>query len=177
MTLEELEKKLAKLEDLHAELKAQIAELKARDEEPPKPRDEEPPKPPHPRWKPAPGELFYGNKGDMAWDWSLWDSTDGYKLGCYSWGNAYKTKGEAIFAAERLKTIAEMREWAGNWDDTFVLTYIGNDDIVSFNTVLTFRNTFGEMRFATRKDAENCIKAVGEDRIKKYYFMIPEDTE
>ena len=81
----------------------------------------------------------------------------------------------AEFAIERLKVLAEMREWAGDWDDVFVLTYMGSEDIVRACTVVSFRNTFGEMRFATKEDALNCIKAVGEDRIKKYYFMIPEE--
>ena len=39
--------------------------------------------------------------------------------------------------------------------------------IVSENAV-----SFGEMRFATQEDAENCTQAVGEGRIKKYYFGI-----
>lgn len=165
MTRAEYEKRLNDLAEEISELRHTVVE------------DDTPPKPPHPRWKPAPGELFYGNTGSMVWDWSLWDSTDGYKLGCYSWGNAYKTKGEAIFAAECLKTIAEMREWAGNWRDCYALGYDVCESPGHEIIVVEPFYPCGEMRFASKEDAENCVKAVGADRIKKYYLGISEDQD
>lgn len=137
------------------------------------------PMPPHPRWKPLPGDDYYfiGNAGDV-YD----DGIDEYfgRGGALSnsraeIGNLFAKADGAFAAVMRLKTLAEMREWAGKWDDKFVLIYIGNDDRVSVSTILIRRNTFGELRFATKEDAENCIKAIGKDRLKKYYFMIPEE--
>lgn len=174
MTIEEMEKKLAeiddlrkKTDDLRKKLDEQIAELKT--------LEEEMPKPPHPRWKPNEGEEGYyiiGTCGDVDLQGWTNDDIDNERLSC---GNIFMTREAAEFAAERRKVLAEMQEWAGDWDDNVVLTYKGNEDIVSISHVLMFRNTFGEMRFATKEDAVNCIEAVGEDRIRKYYFMIPEE--
>ena len=85
----------------------------------------------------------------------------------------FKTEAEAEFAIERLKVIAEMREWAGNWNDRYAISVDPCDKKLKvLDRILLWSN--GDMRFATEKDAKNCLKAVGEDRIKKYYFMIPE---
>lgn len=175
MTIKELEKKLAELEKLqaetenaHAKLKAQIAELKA--------LREELPKPPHPRWKPERDEHYYTiDIGGACAGWETWDS-DNFDGDIYSLGFVYKTDAETEFAIERLKVIAEMREWAGRWNDGYTISVdsCDNTKIDVFDRRILWPS--GEMRFASRKDAENCIKAVGEDRIKKYYFMIPEDV-
>lgn len=174
MTIKELEKKLAELEELHVEtenlhakLKAQIAELKA--------QCEELPEPPHPRWKPEREKLYYSiNIGHACAGINTWDS-DNLDGDIYSLGFVFKTEAEAEFAIERLKVLAEMREWAGKWDDEYTLRYENNGRINTFFIALTYKS-YGEMRFATWEDAIGCIKAVGEDRIKKYYFMIPEDV-
>ena len=166
MTIEELEKKLTELDDLRVEMNKQIAELKA--------RGEEKPKPPHPRpYLECHQNYFYVNLiGEVCK--SNWLS-DRYDLGAREIGDVFMDESAAEFAAERLKVLAEMREWAGKWDDTFVLTYVGNNDFVQISSVLMSRNTFGEMRFATKEDAEGCIKAVGKERLLRYYFMVPEE--
>ena len=175
MNIKELEKKMAELDELqaetenaHAKLIAQMAELKE--------RGEEKPKPPHPRWEPENGERYYYLDCD-GWI----ESSETISSECKKYkadiGNLFNSVEEAKFAAERLKVLAEMREWAGKWDDTFVLTYIGNDDFVQISSVLMSRNTFGEMRFATKEDAEGCIKAVGKERLLRYYFMVPEEDD
>lgn len=135
------------------------------------------PTPPHPRWKPDEDENYYilmGSGRASEWIWHA-DNDDGTCMNRYSIGNVFKSEEDAKFAAQRLKVLAEMREWAGDWNDLYELVYIKSLDAVSFSDVLMFNNSFGEMRFATEKDAENCIQAVGKDRIKKYYFMVPED--
>jgi hypothetical protein len=166
ITIDEFEKKLAELEDLHAELKTQIAELKA--------QHEELPKPPHPRWKPKDNELYYTNTGyGETCNWFYYSIGDDTRvIGRYSIGNVFRTEAEAEFAAERLKVLAEMREWAGNPNDLYRLVFDYNTSEFTAN-ISSRRYTSGGMRFASRKDAENCIEAVGADRIKKYYFMIP----
>lgn len=169
MTRDNYEERIAELKDRYEErineLQDRIYELT----EKPKLR------PPHPRWKPAFPERYYSifhNGLPVLENWSGYSNDERE----YEIGNIFRTRTEAEFEAERLKVLAEMREWAGSWDDIYVLTYIGSKDIVSFSNVVMVRNTFGEMRFATEKDAKNCIKTVGADRIKKYYFMIPEET-
>lgn len=164
MTKTEYEKKIAELE-------AQIEEIKNTKIE------ENPLKPPHPRWKPERDEHYYTiDIGGACAGWETWDS-DNLDGDIYFLGFVFKTEAEAEFAIERLKVLAEMREWAGNWDDGVALKYDGTNKRIS-TTFITFisprQYTFGEMRFATEEDAEGCIKAVGEDRLKKYYFLIPE---
>lgn len=173
MTLEELEKKLTEIDDLRketddlrAELVAQIAELKA--------QNEEMPTPPHPRWKPSNADTYYmiGTCGDVCiQDWTgINNEIDKSRL---SFGNVFNTRAEAKFAVERLKVLAEMREWAGNCFDPYDIIYNYSADMVIPNMDSDIF-VHGNIRFASCDAACNCIKAVGKDRLKKYYFGIPE---
>jgi hypothetical protein len=164
MTRKEYESRLA-------ELQTQIDELKNTEIE------EEIPKPPHPRWKPKPDEQYYTiHVGCACAGINTWDS-DNLDGDIYSLGFVFKTEAETEFAIERLKVIAEMREWAGKWNDKYSIAYVnvlsGETRIIVNDRLSTLSH--GEMRFATKEDAENCIKAVGEERLKKYYFMVLED--
>ena len=169
MTIEELEKKLTELDDLRVELREQIKELKMAMVENVKPT------PPHPRWKPKECDEIYVICVDgtiMSWHWFNGDGrTVDYR---YKTGKIFRTKAEAEFDIEHSKVLAEMQEWAGKWDDEFNLRYDETSGVEIFHNSIP-EKTYGEMRFATKEDAINCIKAVGEDRIKKYYFMIPEE--
>lgn len=163
MTRKEYESRLA-------ELQTQIDELKNTE-------IEEKPKPPHPRWKPKRDEHYYTiNVGCACAGWNTWDS-DNLDGDIYSLGFVFKTEAETEFAIERLKVIAEMREWAGKWNDPYDIVYVRlltqESRILVDDRLRTLSH--GEMRFATKEDAENCIKAVGEERLKKYYFMVMED--
>lgn len=85
-------------------------------------------------------------------------------------GNVFLAEEAAEYAVEYYKVLAEMREWAGNWDDPWRIVYTP-PFIVSMEVALK-RCSAGELRFATKEDAENCIKAVGRDRLIKYYFGV-----
>lgn len=167
MTIEELEKKLTELDDLRTELNTRIAALKA--------QREEPPKPPHPRWEPKFGDIYYTTylvSDAVGCHWK----DDSLDKDFDSLGFVFKTKDEAEFDAERLKVLAKMREWAGNYNDGYSLIYDVDKKRVCY-TPASERLVFGEMRFTTGADAEECIEAIGADRIKKYYFMIPEEEK
>lgn len=169
MTLEELEKRQDELAVIWDELQAEFNALKKAQAE------EAKPKPPHPRWKPEYKGKYYivlynGCSVETYWAGCTNDNDE------YAIGNIFKTKAEAKFAAERMRVLAEMREWAGNWDDGVAIKYDGTNKMISTTFISPRQYTFGEMRFATKADAEGCIKAVGEDRIKKYYFMVPEES-
>lgn len=172
MTIKELEKKLTELNDMRLELREQIKEMKLATAE------AESPKPPHPRWKPEQGIYYYCIEANSISPVSFYyydaDRATVHKTNIEI-GNVFHTKAEAEFAAERLKVLTEMREWAGNWNDEFSLRYEENSGIETYLHLFPCK-TYGEMRFATKEDALNCINAVGEDRIKKYYFMIPEEA-
>ena len=150
-----------------AELERQLAELKDAEIE------EEKPQPPHPMWKPEKDATYwyiseYGTILKFVW---YGDEDDEYK---FKFGNLYKTKEEADYVAERLRVLAEMREWAGEWNDSYAIIYNYYMDMLLTPDKRSLYPA-GEIRFATVDDAQNCIKAVGADRIKKYYFQVSED--
>lgn len=116
----------------------------------------------------------YGGTSSSVWLNTEWD------LKRLHIGNVFLTEEAAKYAEEYFKICGEMREWAGNWDDLWKISYDGcqvEADRDYLNTI-----TYGEMRFAIKEDAEGCIKAVGKDRLIKYYFgvrdhEIPAETE
>lgn len=89
-------------------------------------------------------------------------------------GNIFNTKSEAEFALERLRVIFEMQQWSGNMWDNYAIAYDKDLKNILISTRSFDAYYLGEMCFATRADAENCVEEVGAYRIKKYYFMIPE---
>lgn len=159
--------KIQELEDRLSAAEAELRALKARDNK------DDLPEPPHPRPKLNCCKMCYHIDSTGTVLGGLWDNTtwDYQRLAI---GNVFLTEEAADFAAERVKVLAEMREWAGKWNDPYRILYI--DGRVEPETVFVSRCiSYGELRFATEADAKNCIKAVGEDRLKKYYFCIPED--
>lgn len=150
-----------------AEIKERLAKLEAAQPA------EDPPKPPHPRPYPEDGQIYFSFNGMGGVYESEWCS-DQYDLDAREYGNVFFGKTAAEFAAERMKVLAEMREWAGNLDDPYILYYNHISRYVGTTYTQNTNLTYGEMRYATKADAEECVKAVGVDRVKKYYFMIPE---
>ena len=99
----------------------------------------------------------------------------------YDIGNYFKTEEEAKFEVERLKVIAELKEWATpisefNWNDNtqkkYVIilenNYLRVDFFCSLQTC--------DLYFESREIAENAIEAVGKERIIKYYFRRGENN-
>jgi hypothetical protein len=96
-------------------------------------------------------------------------------------GNCFRTKGEAKFAAERLKVLAEMRKYAKgfkpDWSSVSERKYYlfcrressdykDRHVFVSDCSVINY----GCIHFASKKDAQACIDGIGEERLLKYYF-------
>lgn len=129
--------------------------------------------PPHKMWKPEFQETYHHAADSESTYTFVNDYIDCIR---YDLGLMYKTKEEAQEEAERLKTLKEMREWAGKWDDPWRIVYIANN-IRAVSVYSGKGVTYGELRFACQDDAENCIRVIGEDRIKKYYFRIPDNEE
>ena len=98
-----------------------------------------------------------------------------------SLGNVFKTREEAEFVVERLKVLHEMKQFAEpedyKWDSFNEHHYIyyrflnlNTNNVVEIGHVNSCKSD--EIYFKSREDAVACIKAVGEDRIKKYYLRI-----
>lgn len=93
----------------------------------------------------------------------------------YEFGNYFRTREQAEFEAERLKVITELREWATpanefDWDNSeerkYTILLESNEVRVDFFSMYQSSDLY----FKTKEQAEEAIRAVGKDRITKYYF-------
>lgn len=163
MKRSEYEKKMADLQD-------QIEELKKVEIE----KDDK-------RWKPSLNENYYYMSGSGQILYDTWlDTLTGNNR--YAIGNCFKTQEEAKFAVEKLKVLAELKEfaepfnteWDGN-DGHWYINYDRNPFCLDIDHMLTCKGA--ELYFTTRDDAVKAIKKVGEERIKKYYLGIKESED
>lgn len=105
------------------------------------------------------------------------DNIDRDKL---SLGNMFLTKEDAKFASERLKVIAELKKYAKEFSDEewsnaelpkYCISY-------SYGSGLCVRASWivkdSKLYFEGIEKAEEAIKWVGEDRVKKYYLGVKE---
>jgi hypothetical protein len=98
----------------------------------------------------------------------------------YEFGNYFRTEEEAEFEIERLKVIAELKEWATpisefNWVDSNERKYTLEIKSTEENIHLTVAFYYGSIQtsdlcFQSEEVAKSAIESVGEDRIIKYYF-------
>ena len=128
------------------------------------------------RWKPERGQIYYyiASSGDIFHE--TWN--EGYDdLLRFAIGNVFKTEKEAEFEFERLKVIAELREFAEPenrvWNgldyhcSIFYNYNRGGLDIQLWSIMRT-----DSIYFESKDKAREAIKAVGEDKIKKYYLRV-----
>lgn len=126
-------------------------------------------RPPHPKPEPKQGQIYYsiennGKAYSRTWTDTEWDSE---RLALC---NVFRTRDAAEYAAEYYKVLGEIREWAGNWNDPWKMSCDSYKVEAIKDYIICV--TCGEIRFATESDAKNCIKAVGKDRLIKYYFGV-----
>lgn len=97
----------------------------------------------------------------------------------YDTGNYFKTREEAEFEAERLKVIAELREFATpisefDWNDPREDKYVLEFQTEEGNNFLMIdcwhTCQFSDLCFESEEAAKAAIESIGEDRIIKYYF-------
>lgn len=105
-----------------------------------------------------------------------------YDDNCWKFGNYYNTKEEAEFAKQKQLVYQELKkyaleqnteeiDWTNNCSSKFYITYgcQNNELYVYCMQTIKCPNT---VYFTSKKIAENAIKDIGEDRIKKYLFEI-----
>ena len=111
---------------------------------------------------------------------TVWVDTDAdnEKL---SIGNAFLTEEDAEFARERLKVIAELKKYAKEFSDEewsnptipkYVIYLSSQDYRMDITSHYSVRYPF--LYFESKEKAQESIDAVGEERIKKYYFGVKE---
>lgn len=136
-------------------------------------------------WKPKESERYYfidAYQEGIGNDTNDGTDVDDFRL---SIGNYFKTKEEAEHMVEKLKVIHELQKFAfennekeidwNNFSQTkFYLIYDSevNNILVDYSSC-TRTNPFN-IYFTSFKIAKRAIEAVGEDRIKKYYFDVEE---
>lgn len=160
--MEELLKELEELKQKIAEIEKKIKEKKAETG----------------RWKPEEGDKYWfmddtGRVYNNGWD------NDCYDEERYPIGNCYKTKEEAEFVAEKLKVIAELKEYEEPknraWDGANLHYYFYYDYVMKeIGITCNYRFKSEHIYFESEEKARQAIDAVGENRIKKYYLGVEE---
>ena len=89
-------------------------------------------------------------------------------------GNVFKTKEQAEFAVEKLKVEAELRKFSRPFEygENCTEFYYDHEFGGIMFCTLTASQTQGAIYFESKKVAQQAIKSVGEERIKKYIFGV-----
>ena len=128
---------------------------------------------------PQEGDTYYYLYSDGAVGYDKYHAVFDTEINRLSLGNYFKTKEEAEFEVERLKVLHEMKQFAEpkdyKWDSFnehhyIYCRFLNNNNFVEIGNLNSCKSD--EIYFESEEDAKACIKAVGEDRIKKYYLGI-----
>lgn len=142
-------------------------------------------KPKNKVWKPEEDEKYYYSYSDGSIEQDTYhdSNVDTYvHEDRYAIGNCFKTREEAEFAVEGQKVITELKRYAmehneekidwnneNQWKASLMYNHSdGRIDIVSDSYLHT------SIYFSSNEIAKAAIKAIGEDRLKKYYFEVKE---
>ena len=100
----------------------------------------------------------------------------------YAIGNCFKTKEEAEFAVEQIKVYTELKryaaehnegeiDWSNHDSEKYFIRYHNQDEHIQIDMNYYLQNPL-QVYFTSEQIAKDAIKAVGEDRIKKYLFGV-----
>lgn len=163
MTREEIEKKIAEMEAGIAELKNELE--KAEDINPDV-------------FIPKGDEEYWSMYSDGKKSFKRWEDTS-HDKDRLAIGNVFHTREEAEFEVERLKVIHELKMYAEPRDikldgikEYFFIAYNFNDDDIDL--AFSRWGKSSAIYFSSEDRAWKAIKAVGEDRVKKYYLCVEE---
>lgn len=90
-------------------------------------------------------------------------------------GNCYRTKEEAEFELERLKVITQMKKLSVKYSydrPNYAIFYRADNGALQVSD--TYYHLATDIYFETREQAEEVIKQIGKDKLKKYYFGVVE---
>ena len=123
-------------------------------------------------------EKYWALTGDAAIFHFPWDGTNG-DYAALAIGNVFPTNEAAKFEVERRKVIAELSDFAEGDDavwnmDTKYWAICWDDDMQAIDVLYFLRIKPAGLLFPSEKAARAAIKAVGEERVKKYYLGVKE---
>ena len=96
-------------------------------------------------------------------------------------GNCFKTEKDAEFKVEQLKVLHELEELADDdepWKKSvhhYTIYYSYNINNLTIGWWESDQHLPNTYYFKSIESAEAAISKIGEERLKKYYFCIPED--
>ena len=138
--------------------------------------------------KPKPKSVWDLEEGDTYYYIDVYGDISDGRIGndssedeIFAIGNVFLTEEDAEFEVERLKVIAELKkyakefsdeEWKDNKTQKYYIVYRYSDDYI--RSILTYTSKDGVLYFESKEKAQEAIDAVGEERIKKYYFGVKE---
>ncbi len=131
------------------------------------------------RWRPNWGQKYYFINATGSVTCDIWyNGMD--DIHRFAIGNCFETEEEAKFVVERLKVIAKLSEFAEpddrQWEDSnWTIIYSNEKHEVRAENWYSIQNA--TLYFESRAKANEAIKAVGIDRIKKYYLGVKEDSK
>lgn len=136
--------------------------------------------------KPKPKSVWDLEEGDTYYYIDVYGDISDGRIGndssedeIFAIGNVFLTEEDAEFAVERLKVIAELKKYAkefsdGEWKDNktqkYYIVYRYSDDYI--RSILTYTSKDSVLYFESPEKIQEAIDAVGEERIKKYYFVV-----
>lgn len=136
-------------------------------------------------WKPKVGESYWSIR---PWSGAVRTCYNDHKVDGFavSMGLCFQTEEQADFMVEKLKVIHELEKFAFenneeeiNWNDDgqkkFFLYYSYSANQVLVNYVISMKENPFNVYFTSESIAEKSVEAIGEERLKKYYFGVEED--
>lgn len=139
-------------------------------------------------WKPKKGEdywvMFDGEIDTDIWEY---DGDDGYDNRRYIRGNIFKTKEEAEWADQHRIVATELKRFVQendprpiteeDWENEAVAKYyIIYDNVADVVRIYTtgYYLVANQVYASNMESLYKAIEAIGEDRLKKYYFGVKE---
>lgn len=123
------------------------------------------------QFKPTIGDEYWfvntvGGTSLVEWEY------DDFDKNVYEIGNTYRTKEEAEFVVERIRTETELRKFSKPFERGGSNYYILSDMYDNALTIsnMGFYRCQGTIYFESEEKAEEAIRMVGEKRIEKYIF-------
>ena len=165
--IEELEKRFAKFKELENELTTIKEGLK---------------KPESKVFKPKIDDIYYYICSSGIIDYVNWKDTE-IDNQRYALGNCFRTKEEAEFEVEKLKVIAELKrfalehnepiDWNNVKQNKYFIYFYYKDEMIDVDFWQTLKHN--DIYFTSEELAQQAIKEIGEDKIKKYYLGVEDD--
>jgi len=130
-------------------------------------------------WKPESCEpyWFVGDDGEIYKEFWADTMDDIYR---WETGNCKQTEAECEFKREKEKVETELENFAKehnepiDWGDfrpeKFYINWDYGENEIVFPSNITYKGN--DIYYSSKKIAEAAVKAVGEDRVKKYYLEV-----